>query len=225
MVRPLLLRLCREQHRRDRRMQLRRLGREGPMVSAVGLGAMSFAGVYGGSDDAESEDTLARALELGVNFIDTANIYGAGHSEEVVGRAIANRRADVVLATKFGGGGGSGLGKHALVASALEESLSRLRTEYVDLYYLHRVDPSTPIEETVGAMADLVRAGKVRYLGLSEASAETIRRGHATQPITALQTEYSLFSRDPETAILPTIRELGIGFVAYSPLGRGLLTG
>ena len=206
-------------------MQQRRLGREGPMVSAVGLGAMSFAGVYGETDDAESEDTLTGALELGVNFIDTANVYGAGHSEEVVGRAIENRRADVVLATKFGGGGGAGLGRHELVASALEQSLARLRTDYVDLYYLHRVDPSTPIEETVGAMAELVRAGKVRYLGLSEASAETIRRGHATHPITALQTEYSLFSRDPENAILPTIRELGIGFVAYSPLGRGLLTG
>src|ERR1700676_609201 len=206
-------------------MQQRRLGREGLMVSAVGLGAMSFAGVYGGSDDAESEDTITRALELGVNFIDTANIYGAGRSEEIVGRVIANRRADVVLATKFGGGGEPGLGRPDKVAPALDASLARLRTDYVDLYYLHRVDPSTPIEETVGAMAELVRAGKVRYLGLSEAAPETIRRGHATHPITALQTEYSLFSRDPETAILPTTRELGIGFVAYSPLGRGLLTG
>jgi aryl-alcohol dehydrogenase-like predicted oxidoreductase len=195
------------------------------MVSAIGLGAMSFAGVYGSSEDADSVDTVIRALELGVTFIDTANVYGSGHSEEVVGRAIAGRRAEVVLATKFGGGGGSGLGSPEKVAPALEESLARLGTDYVDLYYLHRVDPATPIEETVGAMAELVGAGKVRYLGLSEAAPDTIRRGHATHPITALQTEYSLFSRDPEIEILPTTRELGIGFVAYSPLGRGLLTG
>jgi aryl-alcohol dehydrogenase-like predicted oxidoreductase len=203
----------------------RRLGKEGPTVSAIGLGAMSFAGVYGGAEDEESAATIARALELGVTFIDTANIYGSGHSEEVVGRAIAGRRADVVLATKFGGGGGSGLGKRDKVRPALEESLARLGTEYVDLYYLHRVDPATPIEETVGAMAELVAAGLVRYLGLSEAAPETIRRAHATHPITALQTEYSLFSREPEEAIQPTTRELGIGFVAYSPLGRGMLTG
>jgi aryl-alcohol dehydrogenase-like predicted oxidoreductase len=186
---------------------------------------MSFAGVYGGADDAESEATVARALELGVTFIDTANIYGAGHSEEVVGRAIAGRRADVVLATKFGGGGTSGLGRRDKVRPALEASLARLGTDYVDLYYLHRVDPTTPIEETVGAMADLVAGGLVRSLGLSEAAPATIRRAHATHPITALQTEYSLFSREPEAEILPTTRELGIGFVAYSPLGRGLLTG
>jgi aryl-alcohol dehydrogenase-like predicted oxidoreductase len=206
-------------------MQHRRLGNAGPTVSSVGLGAMSFAGVYGGAEDAESEATIARALDLGVTFIDTANIYGAGHSEEVVGRAIATRRADVVLATKFGGGGGAGLGKHDKVRPALEESLAHLGTDYVDLYYLHRVDQSTPIEETVGAMAELVTAGLVRYLGLSEAAPETIRRAHATHPITALQTEYSLFSREPEAEILPTTRELGIGFVAYSPLGRGMLTG
>jgi aryl-alcohol dehydrogenase-like predicted oxidoreductase len=206
-------------------MQHRRLGNAGPMVSAVGLGAMSFAGVYGDAEDAESEATVARALELGVNFIDTANIYGAGHSEEVVGRAIAGRRAEVVLATKFGGGGASGLGGRDKVRPALEESLGRLGTDYVDLYYLHRVDPSTPIEETVGAMADLVGAGLIRYIGLSEAAPATIRRAHATHPITALQTEYSLFSREPEAEILPSTRELGIGFVAYSPLGRGLLTG
>jgi aryl-alcohol dehydrogenase-like predicted oxidoreductase len=186
---------------------------------------MSFAGVYGDAVDAESAATIARALELGVTFIDTANVYGSGHSEEVVGRAIAGRRAEVVLATKFGGGGGTGLGKRDKVRPALEESLARLGTEYVDLYYLHRVDPSTPIEETVGAMAELVSAGLVRYLGLSEATPETIRRAHATHPITALQTEYSLFSREPEEAILPTTRELGIGFVACSPLGRGMLTG
>jgi aryl-alcohol dehydrogenase-like predicted oxidoreductase len=206
-------------------MQHRRLGTAGPTVSAVGLGAMSFAGVYGGAEDAESVATVARALELGVNFIDTANIYGSGHSEAVVGRAIAGRRADVVLATKFGGGGGAGLGRRDKVRPALEESLARLGTDYVDLYYLHRVDPSTPIEETVGAMAELVSAGLVRYLGLSEAAPDTIRRAHATHPITALQTEYSMFSREPEEAILPTTRALGIGFVAYSPLGRGLLTG
>jgi aryl-alcohol dehydrogenase-like predicted oxidoreductase len=206
-------------------MQHRRLGTEGPMVSAVGLGAMSFAGVYGGAEDADSAATIARALELGVTFIDTANIYGSGHSEAVVGRAIAGRRADVVLATKFGGGGGSGLGKRDMVRPALEESLARLGTDYVDLYYLHRVDPSTPIEETVGAMAELVSAGLVRYLGLSEAAPDTIRRAHATHPITAHQTEYSMFSREPEETILPTTRELGIGFVAYSPLGRGMLTG
>ena len=206
-------------------MQHRRLGTHGPMVSAVGLGAMSFAGVYGDADDADSAATIARALELGVTFIDTANIYGSGHSEEVVGRAISGHRADVVLATKFGGGGGVGLGKRDKVRPALEESLARLGTDYVDLYYLHRVDQSTPIEETVGAMAELVTAGLVRHLGLSEAAPETIRRAHATHPITALQTEYSMFSREPEATILPTTRELGIGFVAYSPLGRGLLTG
>ncbi len=206
-------------------MQYRRLGTEGPTVSAVGLGAMSFASIYGSAEDAESEATVARALELGVTFIDTANIYGSGHSEEIVGRAIAGRRADVVLATKFGGGGGAGLGKRDKVRPALEESLARLGTDYVDLYYLHRVDPSTPIEETVGAMADLVSAGLVRYLGLSEAAPETVRRADATHPITALQTEYSMFSREPEEAILTTTRELGIGFVAYSPLGRGMLTG
>ena len=206
-------------------MQYWRLGRQGPTVSALGLGAMSFASVYGSAEDAESEATVARALELGVTFIDTANIYGAGHSEEVVGRAIAGRRADVVLATKFGGGGGAGLGRRDKVRPALEESLARLGTDYVDVYYLHRVDPSTPIEETVGAMANLVSAGLVRYLGLSEAAPETIRRAQATHPITALQTEYSMFSREPEKSILPTTRELGIGFVAYSPLGRGMLTG
>ncbi len=206
-------------------MQHRHLGTDGPAVSAEGLGAMSFAGVYGDADDADSIATVDRALELGVTFIDTANVYGSGHSEEVVGRAIAGRRDLVVLATKFGGGGGVGLGKREKVRPALEESLARLGTDYVDLYYLHRVDPTTPIEETVGAMAELVTAGLVRYLGLSEAAPETIRRAHATHPITALQTEYSLFSREPEAAILPTTRELGIGFVAYSPLGRGMLTG
>ncbi|HEY4869099.1 MAG TPA: aldo/keto reductase [Candidatus Dormibacteraeota bacterium] len=206
-------------------MQTRRLGTNGPLVSAIGLGAMSFAGVYGGSDDTESEDTLRRALDLEVNFVDTANVYGAGRSEQVVGRAVQGRREQVVIATKFGGGGRDGLGKSAGVRPFAEESMRNLATDYIDLYYLHRVDPSTPIEETVGAMAELVNAGLVRYIGLSEAAPETIRRGHAVHPITALQTEYSLFSRDPEAAILPTTRELGIGFVAYSPLGRGILGG
>jgi aryl-alcohol dehydrogenase-like predicted oxidoreductase len=206
-------------------MQQRRLGREGPLVSAIGFGAMSFAGVYGESDDAESEATLTRALDLGVNFIDTANIYGAGRSEEILGRVIEGRRSEVVVATKFGGGGDAGLGRPQAIRGFLDASLTRLRTDHVDLYYLHRVDPTTPIEETVGGMAELVRAGKVRHLGLSEASADTIRRAHATHPITAVQTEYSLFSRDVETEVLPATRELGIGFVAYSPLGRGLLTG
>jgi len=206
-------------------MHVRRLGSNGPTVSAIGFGAMSFAGYYGEAEDGESEATLRRALEVGVTFIDTANIYGAGRSETVVGRVIDGHRADVVLATKFGGGGTDGLGKPETVRPALEESLARLGTDYVDLYYLHRVDPRTPIEETVGAMAELVTEGKVRFLGVSEAAPATIRRAHATHPITALQTEYSLFSRDPEEAILPTVRELGIGFVAYSPLGRGLLTG
>jgi aryl-alcohol dehydrogenase-like predicted oxidoreductase len=205
-------------------MKQRRLGENGPTVSAVGYGAMSFAGFYGTPDQGTDQALLARALELGVNFIDTANIYGA--SEDVIGEFLAQRnREDVVLATKFGGGGGLGMGKPELVRPALETSLGRLNTEYVDLYYLHRVDTTTPIEETVGAMGELVSAGLVRHLGLSEAAPDTIRRAHATHPITALQTEYSLFSRHPEGEILPTVRELGIGFVAYSPLGRGLLTG
>jgi aryl-alcohol dehydrogenase-like predicted oxidoreductase len=182
-------------------------------------------GVYGTVDDEESLATLRRALDLGMNFIDTADIYGNGHSERLVGRAIAGRRGEVVLATKFGGGGRDGLGRPEYVRQAIDASLERLGTDYVDLYYLHRVDPTTPIEETVGALAELVEAGKVRHLGLSEAAPETIRRAHHTHPMTALQTEYSLFARDPERQILPTTRELGLGFVAYSPLGRGMLTG
>ena len=207
-------------------MQHRRLGNAGPMVSAVGLGAMSFAGVYGSAEDAESEATVARALELGVTFIDTANIYGVGHSEEVVGRAIAGRRADVVLATKFGGGGGTGLGRRDKVRPALEESLARLGTDYVDLYYLHRVDP---VDADRGDRRRDGRPGLRRPGSLPRALRGRARRrsaaAHATHPITALQTEYSIFSREPEAAILPTTRELGIGFVAYSPLGRGMLTG
>lgn len=209
----------------------RKLGRNGPDVSALGLGCMGMSEFYGQGDDAESIATIHRALELGVTFLDTADMYGVGRNEELVGRAIKDRRDQVFLATKFGnvrGADGSfkGVnGKPEYVRSACEASLKRLGVEVIDLYYQHRVDPETPIEDTVGAMAKLVQDGKVRYLGLSEAAPATIRRAHATHRITALQTEYSLWSRDPETEILPTVRELGIGFVPYSPLGRGFLTG
>ncbi|MEU5106001.1 MULTISPECIES: aldo/keto reductase [unclassified Streptomyces] len=203
-------------------------------VSRIGLGAMTMAGTYttgGGLDDAESIRTIHRALDLGVTHIDTAEIYGPFHSEEIVGKAIKGRRDDVVVATKFGlvshSGGGPGVMDSSAgnVKAAVEGSLKRLGTDHIDLYYQHRVDPNTPIEETVGALADLVAEGKVRYIGLSEAGPATIRRAHAVHPVAALQTEYSLWTRDVEAGILPLLRELGIGFVPYSPLGHGLLTG
>ncbi|WP_284748317.1 aldo/keto reductase [Amycolatopsis sp. RTGN1] len=203
-------------------------------VSRIGLGAMTMAGTYtsgGGLDDAESIRTIHRALELGVTHIDTAEIYGPFHSEEVVGKAIAGRRDEVVIATKFGlvshSGGGPGTvdSGAANVKAAVEGSLKRLGTDRIDLYYQHRVDRATPIEETVGALAELVAEGKVRHIGLSEASPETIRRAHAVHPLAALQTEYSLWTRDPEAELLPLLRGLGIGFVPYSPLGHGFLTG
>ena len=211
-------------------MQYRQLGVDGPDVSALGLGCMGMSEFYGQGDDAESIATLHRALDLGVNFLDTADMYGVGRNEALVGRAIAGRRDQVFLATKFGnmrGPNGEFLGVNGhpdYVRQSCEASLKRLGVEVIDLYYQHRVDPNVPIEETVGAMADLVRAGKVRYLGLSEAAPATIRRAHAVHPISALQSEYSLWSRDPEGELLDTVRELGIAFVAYSPLGRGFLT-
>ncbi len=212
-------------------MQERELGQSGLTVSALGLGCMGMSEFYGVADEGESIATIHRALDLGISFLDTADMYGVGANEELVGRAIAGVRARVTLATKFGNMRGprgefSGVnGAPAYVREACERSLRRLGVETIDLYYQHRVDPQVPIEETVGAMSDLVTAGKVRYLGLSEASAQTIRRAHDVHPIAALQTEYSLWTRDVEDEILPTVRELGIGFVAYSPLGRGFLSG
>ncbi len=213
-------------------MEKRILGRRGPEVSALGLGCMGMSEFYGPGDDAESIATIHAALDAGINLLDTADVYGPHTNEVLVGRAIRGRRSEVVLATKFGivrdpaepaRRGVSG--KPEYVRASCEASLKRLGVETIDLYYQHRVDPATPIEDTVGAMSELVRAGKVRYLGLSEAGPETLRRAHKVHPITALQSEYSLWSRDVEDGPLPACRELGVGFVAYSPLGRGFLTG
>lgn len=212
-------------------METRSLGRQGLVVSAQGLGCMGMSEFYSGRDDAESVATIHRALDLGLTFLDTADMYGPWKNEELVGRAIRERRTEVVLATKFGnmrGADGAFLGVNGrpeYVRACCDASLKRLGVETIDLYYQHRVDRTVPIEETVGAMAALVTEGKVRFLGLSEASPATIRRAHAVHPISALQSEYSLWTRDPEDAVLPACRELGIGFVPYSPLGRGFLTG
>ena len=212
-------------------MKMRKLGSQGLEVSALGLGCMGMSDFYAGRDEAESIATINLALDRGVTFLDTADMYGVGANEELVGRVVRERREWVVVATKFGvvrGEDGSwrGIsGKPDYVRQACDASLKRTGLDVIDLYYQHRVDPEVPIEETIGAMAELVKAGKVKYLGLSEAAPDTIRRAHAVHPITALQTEYSLWTRDPEAEILPTVRELGIGFVPYSPLGRGFLTG
>jgi aryl-alcohol dehydrogenase-like predicted oxidoreductase len=213
-------------------METRKLGRQGLTVSALGLGCMGMSDFYAGRDDAESEATLLHALERGITFFDTADAYGPGRNEELVGRVLGPHRQKIVLATKFGlvrdpaNPQSRGVnGRPDYVKQACDASLKRLGMDVIDLYYLHRVDPKTPIEDTVGAMAELVKAGKVRFLGLSEVNSETLRRACAVHPITALQSEYSLWSRDPEDGVLQTCRELGVGFVPYSPLGRGFLTG
>jgi aryl-alcohol dehydrogenase-like predicted oxidoreductase len=213
------------------KMQTRKLGKE-LVVSALGLGCMGMSGVYGAADEVESIETIHKSIDLGCTFLDTADAYGSGHNETLVGKAIKDRRNKVIIATKFGLSnihtGGANIpvnGRPEYVRSACEDSLKRLGVETIDLYYQHRVDPTTPIEDTIGTMAELVKEGKVRFLGLSEASGETIRRAHAVHPISALQSEYSLWSRDVEDDILATCRELNIGFVPWSPLGRGFLTG
>jgi aryl-alcohol dehydrogenase-like predicted oxidoreductase len=214
-------------------MKMRTLGTDGPEVSAIGLGCMGMSAFYGTADENQARATILRALELGCNFFDTSDMYGPYTNERLLAAAIAGRRDEVFLATKFGiklVEEGNLIdrvidGSPAYVRAACDASLERLGTDHIDLYYQHRVDPNTPIEETVGAMAELVQAGKVRYIGLSEASAATIRRAHAVHPITAVQTEYSLWTRDVEAEILPTLQELGIALVAYSPLGRGFLSG
>lgn len=211
-------------------MKKRKLGGQGLVVSELGLGCMGMSQFYGPRDDAESTATLERAIDLGLDFFDTADIYGTGHNEELVGKVLRKHRNRVIIATKFGNlvlpdGTRAINGRPEYVRSACDASLKRLGVDHVDLYYQHRVDKNVPIEETVGAMADLVRQGKVRYLGLSEASAKTTRRAHAVHPISALQSEYSLWTRDYEDEVIPTLRELGVGFVPFSPLGRGLLSG
>jgi aryl-alcohol dehydrogenase-like predicted oxidoreductase len=211
-------------------MEKRKLGSQGLTVSAIGLGCMGMSQAYGVPDEAESVATLNRAIELGIDFFDTADVYGNHRNEELVGRVLKPFRNKIVIATKFGnifgpGGKRSVSGRPEYVHSACDGSLKRLGIDHIDLYYQHRVDPNVPIEDTIGAMADLVRQGKVRYLGMSEAAAGTIRRAHKVHPVTALQSEYSIWTRDYEDEVIPTLRELGIGFVPFSPLGRGMLSG